>query len=651
MIDRKIRVGQGTTIVEVFMRQGTIRKTMTGILMLMLLGTAALYAQGQRAGVRQRSEIDIKYTWNLSDIYSSREAWEKDFARLDKELLPKVKKFQGKLKDAATILACLRASDECSRVSEKLYVYAGLYSDEDLSDGPRSELRSRIESLTSNVSVAQAYISPELLMLSEKTLHTFEKSPAFREYAHKIDALIRKKAHTLPREQEELLSGASETANAMQSIFGKLTYADITFPVIKDPQGKDVQISESVYQQILKDSNRDFRKRAFEARYLFFEGHKNTYAELINYEVRKNVFYAKAYKYSSALQSTLSEEFIPEKVYDNLVMSVDNRLSYLHRYMTLRKRVMGLDSVHLYDMYVPLVAEIQKPVSFDEAHKMIIDGLAPLGKEYLTMLETGFSNRWIDVYPTKGKKDGGYCWGSYDTHPFILLNYNDTDEEMMTIAHEMGHAMHNYYSAKTQPYSNADPVIFTAEVASTANEIIMHKYMIRTARNDDERLYYIDQMLELIRGTVYTQVMYSEFEKLIHERVEKGAALSDTSLRDIWRSLMKKYFGPDFALDEQGTMWWARIGHFYRSFYVYKYATSISAANQLVKNMNEGKNPDAQKKYLAFLKSGGSDYPIELLRKAGVDMTTPAPVDSILNDFNAYIDEMEGILKKQGRIK
>jgi oligoendopeptidase F len=628
-----------------------MRKTITGVLMLILLGTTALYAQGHKAGILQRSDIDKKYTWNLSDIYSTREEWEKDFVRLDKDLLPKVKKFQGKLKDAATVLSCLRASDECSRVAEKLYIYAGLYSDEDMSDGPRSELRSRIESLYSNTSVARAYIRPELLMLSEKKLRGFSLSPAFREYAHSIDALIRKKAHTLPREQEELLTGASETANAMQSIFGKLTYADITYPVIKDPQGKDIQMSDPVYQQILKDDNRDFRKRAFEARYLFFEGHKSTYAELINYEVRKNVFYAKAYKYKTALESTLSEEFVPAKVYDNLVQSVNNRLPYLHRYMTLRKRVMGLDSVHLYDMYVPLVAEIQKPVSFDEAHKMIIDGLAPLGKEYLSMLETGFGNRWIDVYPTKGKKAGGYCWGAYDTHPYILLNYNNSDDEMMTLAHEMGHALHNYYSAKNQPYSNADPVIFTAEVASTTNEIIMHKYMIRSARNDDERLYYINQMLELIRATVYTQVMYSEFEKLIHERVEKGESLSDTSLRDIWRSLMKKYFGPDFALDEQGTMWWARIGHFYRSFYVYKYATSISAANQLVKNMDEGKNSEAQKKYLAFLKSGGSDYPIELLRKAGVDMTTPAPVDSILNDFNSLVDEMENIFKKQGRIK
>lgn len=605
----------------------------------------------QAGALKSRSEVDVSLTWNLLDIYPSVQEWEKDYTRLEKELMPKIAAYQGKLTDAKTVLEALKASDDCSRAADKLYAFAGMRSDEDTSDSARTELRSRMDSLYSKVSVARAYIRPELLSLPETQLRAFIADPSFKDYAHSLDALILKKQHTLPKEQEELVSAAAEAHGAMQSVYSKLSYADITVPEIKDKKGKTIQITESSYQQILKNEDRDLRKRGYEARYAYYEAHKNTFAELMNYEVKKNIFYARTYKYNSSLESVLAEEFVPRQVFDNLIASVNARLPYLHRYVTLRKNYLSLSEVRLYDMYLPLVSGFEKKLPYSDAKKMILEGLYPLGKDYLSDLKTGLNSRWVDVYETKGKKSGGYCWGAYDTHPFILLNYNDSVDEMLTLAHEMGHAMHNYYSVKNQPFANSDTAIFTAEVASTTNEIIMIKNLIKNAKSDNEKLYYLDQMVEQIRGTVYTQVMYSEFEKLIHERAEQGDALSAASLRAMWKTLMEKYYGKDFAADELGTLWWARIGHFYRSFYVYKYATSISAANQIVKNMDEGRNAEAQKKYLEFLKSGSSDYPVELLKKAGVDMTSPQPVDSILSDFNNYIDEMEKIMKKQGKLK
>jgi oligoendopeptidase F len=608
-------------------------------------------AGAQSGALKNRSEINPSLTWNLSDLYADAKAWESDYSRLEKVLIPKAASYQGKLSDAKNVLEALRASDDCSRLADKLYLFAGLRSDEDTSDSARTEMRSRIESLYARASVARAYIRPEILALSEQTIRSFIADPQFADYAHSLDALLLKKKHTLPREQEEILSGAAETAGAMQNVYAKLSYADVTVPEIKDKNGKKIQITESSYQALLKDGDRDLRRRAFESRYAFYAAHRNTFAELMNYEVKKNIFYARAYKYNTSLEASLADDFIPRQVYDNLIASVNARLPYLRRYVELRKKALGVDKVRLYDMYYPFSRGFSRSLSYDDAKKMILTGLTPLGGKYLEDLSSIFSSRWADVYETKGKKSGGYCWGAYDTHPYVLLNFNDTVDEMLTVAHEMGHAMHNNYSAKNQPYPNSDTAIFTAEVASTTNELLMTKYLIRNAKSDDEKLFYLDQIVEQIRGTVYTQVMYSEFESLMHERAEKGDALSADSLRAMWKSLMEKYYGPEFASDDLGTLWWARIGHFYRCFYVYKYATSISAANQIVKNMDDGKNADAQKKYLSFLKSGSSDYPVELLKKAGVDMTTPQPVDSILSDFNGYVDEMERILKKQGRIK
>ncbi|WP_202944081.1 oligoendopeptidase F [Caldicellulosiruptor hydrothermalis] len=597
-------------------------------------------------GVKKRSEIPDKYKWNLEDIYSSPEKWNADLNKVLNYYIPKFKNYKGKLSDKNKLLECLKLRDEMMRIADKVYVYAHMKADENQADNKVSEMRSKSETMYAQVSAAVSFIQPELLRLPEKTLKSYMQDKSFADYKMYLDAVLKQKPHTLSPEGEELLALAQDFAGSPYNIFTQLKYADLTFPKIKDDKGNEIQLTEASYGKYLENKDRDFRKRAFEGIYSSFDKVKNTLAATLTAEVKKNVFFAKARKYNSALEASLAQEFIPRSVYDNLIKAVNNNIKYLHKYVELRKKVLNLDKVHIYDMYVPLVANYEMNIDYEQAKKLILEGLKPLGNDYLKVLNIAFNNRWIDVFETENKYTGGYQWGAYDTHPYILMNYNNTMDSVLTLAHELGHAINSYYTNKTQKYINSNVPIFTAEVASTTNELLMINYLLKKAKSDDERLYLLNTLVENIRGTVYTQVMYAEFEKEIHERVEKGEALSAETLSNIWGNLMKKYYGDSFEVDKLATLWWARIPHFYMNFYVYKYATSMAAANEVVKNIEKGDTA----KYIEFLKAGSSDYPINVLKKAGVDMTSTKPVDNLLTYFGQLVDEMEKILKKQGKI-
>lgn len=617
---------------------------------LTIFFTSIQYTIWAAEGPVPRNQIEEKYKWNLEDIYPNQEEWEKDFAKIQNEYLPKIEEFREKLTNADTVLACLQFNDELSRLIEKLYVYAYMKADENQDDSIASEMSSRVETLYSQVSAATSFIRPELLSQPESVLRGYMENPAFEDYRHALDALLKLKPHTLSKPEEELLAKALDMASAPSVIFDKVTQGDMIFPKVLDDKGQEVQLSEGVFYRYLQSPDREFRKRVYEGMLSSYDKAKNTLAATLNSEVKKNWFYSQARKYNSSLEASLSSENIPREVYDNLIQAVNNNLSYLHQYVQLRKKIFHLDQVQIFDMYVPLVPDYTLTVTYENAQQMLLEGLKPLGPEYLDMMKKGFESRWIDVYETENKATGGYSWGAYDTHPYILMNYDNTADSMLTLAHEMGHALNSYYTNTSQKYINSQTPIFTAEVASTMNENLMIEYLIQNAKNDDEKLYFLDKLIENIRGTVYTQVMYSEFEQIIHERIEKGEALSYKYLSDAWKELLEKYYGPDFVVEELASRGWSRIPHFYMNFYVFKYATSLAASNELLNNILIGQ-PDAIDQYLDFLKAGSSDYPVEVLKAAGVDMLSTQPVDNLLKKFGNLVNEMEETFKRKGIIE
>ncbi len=630
-----------------------MKKRITVVIIFIIINFAGsiIFSQDQSV-LKNRDQIPERYKWNLDEIYSNTAMWEIDFNKIDKVFIPSLSAFEGKLANADSLLKCLTKSDEASRLMEKLFVYIHMKADENQADNGVAELSSRSETLSSRLSAITAFIKPELLTLPENTISNYMNNPDLQDYKHSLEVLLKLKPHTLSKPEEIILAEAGDIAGSPGDIVNKLRIADMLYPIIKDDKSNDIQLSAAMYQKILENHDRDFRKRAFEGIYSQFDRVKNTFAAILQAEVKKNIFFSTARKYPSALEASLAMEFVPRSVYDKLIRSVNNNLKYLQSYVTLRKKFMGIDKVHVYDMYMPLVENYELNIPYEDAKKMILSGLTPLGPEYLSVFAKGLENRWIDVYETQNKNTGGYNWGSYDTHPYILMNYNESVDSMLTIAHEMGHAMNAYYANGTQKYVNSEVPIFNAEVASTANEVMMLKYLIANSTNDLQKLYFINQFIEMIRGTVYTQVMYSEFEKIIHERVEGGEALSSKSLNDIWLTLMKKYFGPDFESDDLAGIWWSRVPHFYMDFYVYKYATSLAASYEMVHQITEGGDKEsAQKRYIEFLKAGSSDYPIDVLKKAGVDMTSTEPVDNLLAAFGSLVNDMETILRKMGKIK
>ncbi|EYE87564.1 oligopeptidase PepB [Fervidicella metallireducens AeB] len=596
------------------------------------------------SSIPKREEIPSQFKWKLTDMYPSDDLWEKDF-KICLDMSEKIQSFADTMTTSPDeLLQCLDYNTEMERLSDKVYVYAHMSSHQDTTDSYYQELADRADSLKTKIASASSFIVPKILSIPDDRLNEFiEKNDKLKFYKRFLDEISRIKPHILSEKEEQILALSSEISRSPGTIFNMLNNADLKFPVIKDENGNDVEVTKGRYISLMENPDRRVRKDAFEALYSTYEKHINTIASTLSANVKANIFNSTIRKYSSAREASLFQDNIPVEVYDNLIAAVHNNLKLMHRYVSLRKKMLNLDELHMYDIYTPMVKDVEMEIKYEEAVELVKKGVSPLGETYISDLTKAFESGWIDVYENVGKRSGAYSWGCYDSHPYVLLNHNDTIDGMFTLAHEMGHAMHSFYSKSTQPYLYSQYKIFVAEVASTLNEALLMNYMLKNTKDKKEKMYLLNHYMEQFRGTVFRQTMFAEFEKIIHEKAEAGESLTATSLSNIYRNLNAKYFGPDAVIDDYIALEWARIPHFYTSFYVYKYATGFSAAISLSQQiLNEG--TPAVERYLNFLKGGGSDYPLNLLKSAGVDMTSPEPINNALKVFESLLDEMEELI-------
>ncbi len=590
-----------------------------------------------------RDETDGSYKWKLEDMYQSSDEWEKDFERI-RELAEKMSRFKGKPGSSAKLLLdCLQSRDKLLSINDRLFVYARMKRDEDNSNPEYQAYTDRAMSLAARVHSALSYIVPEITQMDRETISGFiEECPGLKVYRHYLDELLRKKNHILSDKSEEILALSSEMANAASEIFTMFNNADLKFPHIRDEEGNEIELTKGRYIRFLESRNREVRQSAFKALYKTYSSMKNALASMLSNSVKKDQFYASVRNYASALKHSMDDDNISVLVYKNLVDTINEHLDLLHRYMSVRKKALNLDRLHMYDLYVPLVEEPEAEIPYEKAVETVQEAMKPLGCDYCENLEEAFKSGWIDVYENRGKTSGAYAWGAYLAHPYVLMNYQGNINSVFTLAHEMGHAMHSYYTNSTQPYVYSEYRIFVAEVASTVNEMLLLKHMLSEAGDDNVRVYLLNRLLESFRGTVFRQVMFAEFERMIHDDRASGNALTAESLSSMYYELNRRYFGSEVEIDREIQTEWARIPHFYSSFYVYKYATGFSAAVSLSEQiLKEGDK--AVVRYLDFLKSGDSDYPVELLKRAGVDLSSPRPVVDALKVFNHTLDDMEGL--------
>lgn len=591
-----------------------------------------------------RNEIPEEYTWRLEDIFATDEQWKKEYEEI-KQQLTKAKEFQGTLGESADrFYEALKFRDEIGYRLGKLYAYAHMRYDQDTTNAFYQGLHERAKTLYSQAASAFAFITPEILSIDEEKINRFlEEKEELRLYKHELDEINLQRPHVLSTELEEVLAKSMDVTNCASDTFSKLNNADLEFPTIIDENGEEVEVTHGRYIRFLESQDRRVRRDAFKAVYDTYGKFKNTFASTLSGQVKRDNFYASVRNYRSARHAALSQNNIPEEVYENLVNTINKNLPLLHRYVKLRKKVLGLDELHMYDLYTPLVKDVKMEVTYEQAKEYILNGLAPLGEEYRRVLQEGFNNRWVDVHENKGKRSGAYSSGSYGTNPYILMNWQNDVNNLFTLAHEFGHSVHSYFTRKTQPYPYGSYSIFVAEVASTCNEALLTDYLLKTLDDEKKRLYIVNHYLEGFRGTVFRQTMFAEFEHEIHIRAQNGEALTAELLTNIYYNLNKKYFGDELVVDEEIGLEWARIPHFYYNYYVYQYATGFSAAQALSKQILEEGKP-AVDRYLDFLKAGSSDFPIEVLKKAGVDMTSSEPIQAACDVFLEKLTEMERLL-------
>ncbi|WP_348624880.1 oligoendopeptidase F [Paenibacillus peoriae] len=587
----------------------------------------------------KRADAPVENTWKLEDLFPNRKAWDQEYEEV-KQLAKKAEQFQGKLNSAESIGSCFKLEDELSLKTERVYVYAHLHHDEDTAEPTYQGLSQKAKKLGVEVSESLSFVTPEILALPDHQLDAFIEDPKLADYRFTLQEMKREKAHILGKTEEALLAQVGNLAQAPQTIFGMLNNADLKFPKIKDENGKEVELTHGSYIQFLESPHREVRERAFKAVYDTYAKNKNTIASTLSANVNKNIFYSRVRKYPSVLEMSLYGDNIPKEVYTNLIDTIHESLPLLHRYIKLRKKLLGVDELHMYDLFAPLVDEYKMDITYEDAKKLTKEGLKPLGADYLASLQKGYDERWIDVYENENKRTGAYSWGAYGTHPYVLLNHKDNLNSMFTLAHEMGHALHSYYSDNALKYRDAQYTIFLAEVASTTNEALLMDYLLNKSTDPKEKMYLLTYYADQFRTTVFRQTMFAEFEKIVHERAEQGESLTPQLLSEIYYDLNVKYHGPGMKVDKDIEMEWARIPHFYNSFYVYKYATGFSAATSFSKQILEEGQP-AVDRYLGFLKSGGSDYSINILKKAGVDMSSPQPIREAMSVFEEVITEME----------
>lgn len=592
----------------------------------------------------RRSDIPKDYTWDLESIFSTDDDWEQSFQSLARRV-PELETLRGTLaRDGQALLHILRERDSLYEQMETLFVYTSMRRDEDTTSSKYQGMYDRAMQLLVRITTAFSFLEPEILALPQAMLDGFlRNTPALQEYAHELDDMSRKRAHVRSAEVEAVLAASGEMSEGPDSIFSMIDNADLRLPLIRDEDGEEVQLTKGNYLTFIRSTDRRVRKEAFDGLHSAFLKQRNTIAATLAAKVKGDMFYSQQRNYGSSRELALSQYNIPVSVYDNLINTVSEHIPALNRYLELRKRLLGLDDLHMYDLYVPIVKDTNDEVSYEQARETVVKGLAPLGENYISILQTAFSQRWIDVYETPGKRGGAYSGGGYATHPFVLLNFQNKRDSMFTLAHELGHSMHSFFSRSTQPFHYGDYSIFVAEVASTLNENLLTDYLLRTTSDPEVRLALLNQTLEDIRGTLFRQTMFAEFEQIVHSRAEEGEPLTADSLSEMYRGLNQKYYGGVALIDELIDIEWARIPHFYSSFYVYQYATGISASIALAQQILREGQP-AVERYLKFLASGSSDYSIELLKKAGVDMASPEPVLRACQQFASYLDQMEQLL-------
>ncbi|UJL47630.1 oligoendopeptidase F [Virgibacillus sp. NKC19-16] len=594
----------------------------------------------------KRSELPEESTWDLEAIFATDEKWEEELKKLKADI-PEIEKYQGKLSESAqNLYGLFQLQDELSMRLGKLFTYAHMRYDQDTTNSFYQALNAKAENVLTLASSSMSFIVPEILEMDEATIKGFlEEKQELQAYQKTLDEINRQRPHILSQREEALLAEASEPLSNAAQTFSMLNNADLSFPSITNDDGEEVDLTQGRYIGFLESENRDVRKEAFKAMYDTYGEFINTFASTLSGNLKTNNFNAKIRNYASAREAALDDNHIPEQVYDNLVEAVNEKLPLLHRYVALRKKVLELDDVHMYDMYTPLVKDVDMKIPYEKAQQYVLEGLAPLGDEYVDIVKEGYENRWIDVEENKGKRSGAYSSGTYGTNPYILLNWQDSLNDTFTLAHELGHSVHSYYSRKTQDFRYGNYSIFVAEVASTTNEALLNDYLLKNLDDEKQKLYLLNHYLEGFRGTVFRQTMFAEFEHDIHKRLQDGQALTAEKLTEIYYDLNKKYFGDDVVSDEEIGLEWARIPHFYMNYYVYQYATGYSAATSLANQILSGKD-GAVDRYINFLKAGSSEYPIEILKKAGVDMTSKQPILDAMDVFEEKLNELEILLLK-----
>ena len=592
-----------------------------------------------------RDKIEEKYKWNLEDIYKSQSDWEADFKWLN-DNGEKYSSFRGTLgKSARNLFECFKFDEIVGIKLGKIFLYAMLLRDLDLGNTENQGRYDRVITLNTKLSTLGSFIRPEILTIPENKLRQFiDEFEKLRIYKHEIDDLLRIKEHTLTFKEEKILALASSLDNVPYNVFSLLENADMKFPTVEDSEGKKIEISHGRYTSALFSTDRTYRERVYREYYKEFIDHKNTLFALFDGNIKSKIFFAKSRNYNSTLEAALKPNNIPIDVYNNLINSVNQNLTSLHRWLSIKKKMLKLDEIHPYDTYVTLFPTVQKEYSFEEGKALVLKALEPMGEEYINNIKYAFDNRWLDVFETKSKRSGAYSSGStYGVHPYVLLNWNNELNDVFTLAHEMGHNMHSHYTITNQPYPYSDYTIFLAEIASTTNEALLLNYLIENAGTKEEKLSFIEKYLTNIVTTFYRQTRFAEFEKVTHEISEKQEALTSDLLCELYGKMYKKYWGEEITVDDEETYTWARVPHFYYNFYVYQYATGFAASETLsLQIINEGK--PAIEKYLNFLKAGSSKYSIDILKEAGVDMTSHEPVNAVTNKMNLLLNEMEKLL-------
>jgi oligoendopeptidase F len=618
--------------------------------LIVMAAIAALIA-GAAAQERDRTKIPQQYTWNLADIYPNEAAWRAAKDKLAAEL-PQLRQFQAKLASSAKTLAdALDTLYALDKTLSRLYAYAGMLADQDTRDAKHQGMRQEMVQLAATFSAEAAFIEPELLRVGKATLEGFLTSePRLKVYRFYVEDVARRAAHTLGENEEKILAAAGPVAGGPSDVYGILTNADFPYPSVTLGDGRTVKLDQAAFNDLRALPGRGDREKVMAAFFKALGGFSRTFGTTLNGEAQKVLFFAKARKYPTALEMALDGPNVPVSVYTRLVDGVNRNLPAFHRYLKLRKRVLALDELHYYDLYAPLVGSVKLEYSPEEAQKLVLDAVAPLGSEYQATIQRAFKERWIDLLPSEGKRSGAYSQGgAYDVHPYMLINYNGKYTDVSTLAHELGHTMQSYYSNKAQPYPLAGYSIFVAEVASTFNESLLIEHVLKQIKDDDARLSLLGNYLENIKGTVFRQTQFAEFELRMHEMAAKGQPITGDALAKLYLDIARKYYGHDqgvSVVDDYIAHEWSFIPHFYRDFYVFQYATSFMASEALAAKVKAG-DPAARDRYLKFLSAGGSRYPIDLLREAGVDMTTDEPLDLTIKTMNGVMDEMEAIIARR----